>query len=130
MLDKILKIPQDNTMPLHQQRLFLFTDKKMANLSKKYAMSQFENSAKISIVVPTLNEEENIVGLIKRINEALKGLVFAYEIIFIDDHSADRTREIIKSLENDYPVFCYLKKGKRGKAHSLLEGFSHAQYEN
>ena len=73
-------------------------------------MSQFENSAKISIVVPTLNEEENISRLIKRIDAALQSRVLAYEIIFIDDHSADRTREIIKSLENDYPVFCYLKK--------------------
>jgi len=101
----------------------------MANLSKKYAMSQPETNSRISIVIPTLNEEENISRLIKRIDAALQSRVLAYEIIFIDDHSADRTREIIKSLENDYPVFCYLKKGKRGKAHSLLEGFSHAQYD-
>lgn len=91
-------------------------------------MSQF-NNVKISIIVPTLNEEENISRLTKRIDAALHGRVLAYEIIFIDDHSSDRTGDLIKSLENDYPVFCYLKTGKRGKAHSLLEGFAYAQYD-
>ena len=78
-------------------------------------MSQYKNNTKISIVVPTLNEEENISRLLERIDAALRGRVLAYEVIFIDDHSTDRTRDLIKNFENDYPIFCYLKKANAAK---------------
>ncbi|TSC77520.1 MAG: dolichol-phosphate mannosyltransferase, partial [Parcubacteria group bacterium Gr01-1014_24] len=83
----------------------------------------------ISVVIPTLNEEGNIKPLVGRLADALEKRGAEYELIFVDDHSTDRTRENIKDLENKYPISLYLKKGQTGKAQSLLEGFSYARCE-
>lgn len=84
---------------------------------------------KLSLVVPTLNEEANVVSLVRRIDEVLKDFLHDYEIIFIDDHSRDRTREFIAELGKRYPVKVYLKQGPKGKAQSLIEGFGKARHE-
>lgn len=55
---------------------------------------------KISIVVPTYNEEENVVPLSKEIVRVLEKDLsdYDYEIVFIDNCSNDRTRDKIKSI--------------------------------
>lgn len=83
----------------------------------------------ISIVVPVLNEENNIELLVKHIQSALRGSVLPYEVLFVDDHSTDNTKKVVISLSKEYPVAYFEKKGEVGKAHSLLEGFSYAQYD-
>lgn len=58
----------------------------------------------ISIVVPCYNEEENVAVLADALRDMFgKDLPgYRYEIIFIDNDSKDRTREIIRDLcEND-----------------------------
>ncbi len=45
----------------------------------------------ISIIVPTKNEETNIDELISRIDKSFRVAGVGYEIIFIDDHSTDKT---------------------------------------
>jgi cellulose synthase/poly-beta-1,6-N-acetylglucosamine synthase-like glycosyltransferase len=52
---------------------------------------------KISIIIPARNEEKNIGALL----EALQNQTYPkelYEIIVIDDHSEDRTVEIVKKF--------------------------------
>lgn len=84
----------------------------------------------LSIVIPTLNEVDNIERLVKRIHFSLSKHKINYEIIFIDDHSTDGTSEIIKILNEQHPNVRVLQKiGKAGKAYSLLEGFTYAKYE-
>lgn len=82
---------------------------------------------KISIIIPTYNEEKNIKLLFRGIHNAFSRKNVDYELIFIDDHSTDRTRNIILELAKHYPVTLYMKQGARGKAQSLLEGFSYAK---
>lgn len=82
----------------------------------------------ISIVVPTLNEADNVSELVRRIRDTFKHSNINYEIIFIDDHSTDGTDIAIKKLMKDNPVSLHLKKGQRGKAYSLLQGFELAKY--
>lgn len=54
---------------------------------------------KISVVIPTYNEEENVIPLSKAIvNEFDKIPGYEWEIIFIDNDSKDRTREKIRDL--------------------------------
>lgn len=54
---------------------------------------------KISVVIPTYNEEENVIPLSKAIvNEFDKISGYEWEIIFIDNDSKDRTREKIRDL--------------------------------
>lgn len=83
---------------------------------------------KLSIIVPTLNEEKSVTPLVERIHTCLSQKKILYEIIFVDDHSTDKTRTIVKQLQKKYPVSLYLKKGKKGKTQSLFEGFSYARY--
>lgn len=83
----------------------------------------------LSLIIPTKNEEGNIIYLVKRIDDAMKKNNISYEIIFIDDHSTDLTQEIIKKISQIFPLRLYIKKGRPGKAQSLIEGFIYARYD-
>lgn len=87
----------------------------------------------ISIVIPTLNEEGNVESLIERLAKAMQAGALTGELLFIDDHSSDRTREKIAQLADRYrdifSISCFLKEGNRGKAQSLIEGFARARFE-
>lgn len=82
----------------------------------------------VSIIVPAWNEEGNIEPLMSRIDAALAPSHIPYEVIVVDDHSTDRTWETAQKLSNTYPLKIYKKVGKKGKAFSLLEGFTYASY--
>lgn len=89
---------------------------------------EIKNSS-ISVVIPTLNEEQNIPILLARLNSALSQSFLKYELIFVDDNSTDNTAGLLKAAAKRYPLKVFLKQGRPGKAFSLLEGFAHAQYE-
>jgi dolichol-phosphate mannosyltransferase len=55
----------------------------------------------ISLVIPILNEVDNVVSLFARLAQAEPPLD---EIIFVDDGSTDGTRERIRSLVHSLPV--------------------------
>ncbi|MEK7087651.1 MAG: glycosyltransferase, partial [Patescibacteria group bacterium] len=88
-----------------------------------------KNAEKVSIIIPTFNEEGNIQKLVKRIDNALKKGSIEYEIIIIDDHSTDNTVKMVNDLSDEYPISCHLKKGNKGKAFSILEGFEYAKHD-
>ena len=54
---------------------------------------------KLSVVVPVMNEEENIEPLFKAIREALEGI--DYELIMVDDGSTDGTVQKMKELADE-----------------------------
>lgn len=83
----------------------------------------------LSIIVPIFNEEENILELITRIHTSCISNDITYEVILIDDYSTDTSKQVIKLLAKKYPVIYKKKQQKRGKAYSLLEGFSYASYD-
>lgn len=53
---------------------------------------------KISIVCPTYNEEKNVNELSNQLIEILENSKYDFEIIFIDNHSQDNTREELMKL--------------------------------
>jgi glycosyltransferase involved in cell wall biosynthesis len=53
----------------------------------------------ISVVVPVLNEEENLPILHQRLTEALAGNGYSYEIIIVDDGSTDRSFDVMQELQ-------------------------------
>ena len=83
----------------------------------------------ISIIIPVLNEHENIGELVQRIIHTMVLTRYRFEIVFINDHSTDNTRKTIESFAKEYPIRVYNKKGVLGKAQSILEGVSRAKYE-
>ncbi|MBI2665510.1 glycosyltransferase [Candidatus Woesearchaeota archaeon] len=54
----------------------------------------------VSILIPARNEEKNIASCLTSV---LSQNYSDYEVIVCDDHSQDRTAEIIKSFQNSYP---------------------------
>lgn len=62
-------------------------------------MIESKQGQKISIIIPLLNEEENISTVYHRTKETLDKLALPYEIIFVDDGSTDNTYQSLKRLE-------------------------------
>lgn len=83
----------------------------------------------LSLVVPTLNEAASLPQLLVRINDTFVRNNIDYEVIIVDDNSTDSTASVVKELATCFPVRFYTKQGKKGKAQSLLEGFSYAKYD-
>ncbi len=84
---------------------------------------------KLDIIVPIRNEEKNIIDLVSQINESFKGLSVDYRVLFVDDHSTDRSKELILELSEENPIVYLAKEGKRGKAYSILEAVQFSDRE-
>ena len=62
------------------------------------------NMKKISIMVPCYNEEENVVPMSRALVEQMEALPqYDYEILFIDNCSQDRTRELLRGICAENP---------------------------
>src|SRR5213082_554892 len=69
----------------------------MFAISERHCMTDPSARAQsVSIIVPTLNEEENIAPLVSQITACA---VPFREILFVDDRSTDATRAEIRALE-------------------------------
>jgi dolichol-phosphate mannosyltransferase len=74
----------------------------------------------VSIIVPTLNEEENIAPLVSQITACA---VPFQEILFVDDHSTDGTREKIRAFKRDLPIRLIEQDGADlGLAGAIISG--------
>jgi glycosyltransferase involved in cell wall biosynthesis len=59
----------------------------------------------LSIVLPAYNEEKNAENAVEEVSTVTQGLGMDYEIILVNDGSADRTGEIGRELEKRIPNF-------------------------
>ncbi len=81
----------------------------------------------ISIVIPAFDEEESIPELVREISECMGDTL--YEVIIVDDGSADTTWEKICQLSADYPITGLRFSSNRGKAAALAAGFGESSGE-
>ncbi len=76
---------------------------------------------RLSIVVPTFNESQNIKELLHRTEVTLG--VTGWEIIFVDDDSPDGTPAIVRDIaRTDSRVRCLQRVGRRGLSSACIEG--------
>ncbi|WP_047245965.1 glycosyltransferase family 2 protein [Maribacter thermophilus] len=78
----------------------------------------------LSIVVPLYNEEENVALLTQKIHESLIG--YDYQIIYIDDFSTDKTKQVVKAMNDDKVHLIELKKNY-GQSLALAAGIDYAE---
>ena len=83
----------------------------------------------LSIVIPTFNEEGNILPLYEQITEVLKPIqITAYELIFIDDGSSDASvLQIEKLRQADTSVHLIEFSRNFGHQHALKAGLDCAR---
>ncbi|MBE0425375.1 MAG: glycosyltransferase family 2 protein [Nitrospirae bacterium] len=82
----------------------------------------------ISVVVPVYNEEENIRLLHERLKEVLGRLNKEYEILFVDDGSADRTLSILEEIHaKDERVTVLSLRRNFGQTAAFAAGFDFAR---
>jgi dolichol-phosphate mannosyltransferase len=84
----------------------------------------------LSLVLACYNEAEHLEASFAEISETLDQARFPFEILFVDDVSRDRTREIIASLTAAYPrmqLRTILHEKNRGRGASVTDGFRAAR---
>ncbi len=80
----------------------------------------------ISIVIPTFNEVENIVPLLKNLGLIVKD--FEYEIIVVDDDSPDGTSEEVNKYMNiNKRIKLITRIGRYGLSSAIKEGLIFAK---
>jgi glycosyltransferase involved in cell wall biosynthesis len=79
---------------------------------------------KVSIIIPTMNEEEGIGLVIDDVKKAFVGTDIAFEIIVVDTNSKDRTRDIAR--EKGAVV---IEEPRRGYGRAYKTGFANATGE-
>ena len=78
---------------------------------------------KLSIIIPCYNEQSTIKEIVQKINLQTN---INKEIIIIDDHSSDRTREILeKEVRNEVNKIIFNDKNY-GKGYSIRKGIENA----
>jgi dolichol-phosphate mannosyltransferase len=78
-------------------------------------------TAELSVIVPTFNERDNIEEVVSRLDRCLRGK--AWEVIFVDDNSPDRTAAQIREIaQRDPRVRCIQRVGRRGLSSACVEG--------
>jgi dolichol-phosphate mannosyltransferase len=81
-----------------------------------------------TLVVPTLNEAENIDPLLTALIEALSETQYEYEIVVVDDGSTDGTVERVRNwTEQDPRIRLISRAGQRGLAGAVLCGWSQSR---
>jgi len=93
-----------------------------------------QGEAQVSIIIPTYNESENIIQVLKSIGDHLPKDI-ATEAIVVDDNSPDGTGKVVEDYINDtqnkigYTVDVIHRKTKSGLSSAILDGIQHSSGE-
>ncbi|MCS5699916.1 glycosyltransferase family 2 protein [Cyanobium sp. FGCU-52] len=79
------------------------------------------SSARLSVVLPTYNERDNIEPLLAQLLPLREG--YDLEILVVDDDSADGTAELVRDLAHHEPCLRLIRRvGRAGLASAIKEG--------
>ncbi|HEY7510513.1 MAG TPA: glycosyltransferase [Vicinamibacteria bacterium] len=90
------------------------------------------NASLVSVVLACYNEEQILARSFEEIRDTLDNLGRPYEILFVDDVSRDRTREIIAAIVAAHPSLdlrVILHEKNQGRGATVTDGFRAARGE-
>ena len=82
---------------------------------------------KTVIVLPVLNEAENIEDFIEKVSENIDGN--DVKMLVVDDYSPDGTADIVKKIQNKYSNLYLIQNNKTGLGNAYKKGFKYATEE-
>ncbi len=118
------------------------------NVSNDKRESKHNNNITLSVIIPTYNESENILHLIKSIKNNIYSSISMHdlstEVIVVDDNSPDGTADLVESYaksiinySNDeensrfnFNIKIVRRDSKRGLASAILDGLKNAEGKN
>jgi len=78
---------------------------------------------RLSVVIPAYNESENIrLGALDKVVAYLTTRDYSYELLVVDDGSADDTVTLAEAYAAAHPGVRVLRQPHRGKAHTVVNG--------
>ncbi len=81
----------------------------------------------VSIVVPFLNEKENLPQLCEEVSQVMSQTKYTYEVLLIDDGSSDGSAELVESLgASDHRIKLVQLTRNFGQTAAMAAGFEHA----
>ncbi|MBF0550589.1 MAG: glycosyltransferase [Deltaproteobacteria bacterium] len=89
------------------------------------ATGQQTKTPYVSLVIPVYNEEENLMALHQRINQVMRDYGRDYEVIFVDDGSADASWSLLNEifqLDREHAVIVQLNRNY-GQHLAIMAGF-------
>ena len=88
------------------------------------------NECAISVIVPCFNEAENVEPLYRELAEVLMPMNKPFEILFVDDGSADETPHKARAIAAVHPEVRLLRhKRNFGQSAAFMTGFENAAGE-
>lgn len=86
---------------------------------------------KLSVVIPVYNEEAGLQALFDRLYPALDGLGLAYEVLFVDDGSRDRSAALLRAQFEKRPeaTRVVILNGNFGQHMAIMAGFERCRGE-
>jgi dolichyl-phosphate beta-glucosyltransferase len=106
---------------------------KLEGLSRSQSVStggggELDAALHLSIVIPAYNEETRIGATVSRMLSYFDTQGFRYEILVVDDGSADRTREVVAATAAEHENVRILSyEDNRGKGHAVRYGMMQAR---
>ncbi len=86
----------------------------------------------VSLVLACYNEAQHLAHSFTEIRETLEQMRWPFEILFVDDVSRDRTREVLREIEAANPALdlhVILHETNRGRGATVSDGFRAARGE-
>ena len=97
-------------------------NRRTKSLSRPHILPVPQDVPDLSFVIPAYNEAGNISTTVERVDAQARKLVRDFEIIVVDDGSADGTFEEARMLAEDYPIRVLRLSRNFGKEQAIMAG--------
>lgn len=98
--------------------------------TKRSKTSKAETAPELSLFLPVLNEEDNLLPMHTKIQEALESLGKTAEVIYVDDGSTDKSLQVLREIaESDNRVRVISLRRNYGQTAAMSAGIDAAHGE-